>query len=117
MGAYSLLSRRVGGAKAEQMILSGQLYSAEELYELGIVDILAEKGDGELAVLDYIKRAERAANGYRAMREVKDLCNPITYQELLDITTIWVEAALRLDKRDLRMMERLVSRQNSKQSG
>lgn len=114
MGAYSLLSRRVGGAKAEQMILSGQLFSAEELYELGVVDILAEKGEGELALLGYIKRAEHAANGYRAMREVKDMCNPVSYQELLDITTIWVEAALRLEKRDLRMMERLVSRQNSK---
>ncbi|MEJ2407374.1 MAG: crotonase/enoyl-CoA hydratase family protein [Candidatus Thiodiazotropha sp.] len=114
MGAYSLLSRRVGSARAEQMILSGQLYTAEELYELGVVDILAEKGEGELALLDYIKRAERAANGYRAMREVKDICNPVTYQELLDITTVWVEAALRLEKRDLRMMERLVSRQNSK---
>jgi len=114
MGAYSLLSRRVGSARAEKMILSGQLYSAEELYELGVVDILAEKGEGELALLDYIKRAERAPNGYRAMREVKDLGNSITYQELLDITTIWVEAALRLEKRDLRMMERLVNRQNSK---
>jgi DSF synthase len=114
MGAYSLLSRRVGSAKAEQMILSGQLYSAENLYELGVVDILAEKGEGELALLGYIKRAERADNGYRAMREVKDACNPITYQELLDITTIWVKAALRLEKRDLRMMERLVNRQNNK---
>lgn len=114
MGAFSLLSRRVGAARAEQMILSGQLYTAEELYELGVVDILAERGEGELALLDYIKRAERASNGYRAMREVRDLCNPITYQELLDITTIWVESALRLEKRDLRMMERLVSRQNSK---
>lgn len=116
MGAYSLLSRRVGMAKAEQMILGGELYSAEDLYELGVVDILAEKGEGTLALLDYIKRAERAANGYRAMREVKDRCNNITYQELLDITKIWVEAALRLDKRDLRMMELLVKRQNSKQS-
>lgn len=114
MGAYSLLSRRVGAARAEQMILSGQVYTAEELHELGVVDILAEKGEGELALFDYIKRAERAANGYRAMREVRDACNTITYQELLDITTIWVEAALRLEQRDLRMMERLVSRQNSK---
>jgi DSF synthase len=116
MGAYSLLSRRVGTAKAEQMILGGELYSAEALYELGVVDILAEKGEGALALHNYIKRAEHAANGYRAMREVKDRCNSITYQELLDITKIWVEAALRLDKRDLRMMELLVKRQNSKQS-
>ncbi|BCO30145.1 enoyl-CoA hydratase [Thiohalobacter sp. COW1] len=114
MGAYSLLSRRIGTGRAEQMILSGQLYSAEELYEMGVVDILAEKGEGELAVLEYIKRADRAANGYRAMREVRDICNTLDYRELLAITTVWVEAALRLGKRDLRMMERLVSRQNAK---
>lgn len=96
------------------MILSGRLYTAEELHELGVVDILAEKGEGELALADYIRRAERAANGYRAMREVKDACNPVTYQELLEITTIWVEAALRLEDRDLRMMERLVGRQTGK---
>ena len=115
MGAFSLLSRRIGPVKAEQMILSGRLYTAEELHELGVVDILAEKGEGELAVAEYIKRAERASNGFRAMREVKDVCNPVTYQELLEITTIWVKAALRLEKRDLRMMERLVGRQSSKQ--
>lgn len=114
MGAFSLLSRRVGAAKAEKMILSGQLFTAEEMFEMGVVDILAEKGEGELALLDYIKRAERAPNGYRAMREVRDICNPISYQELLEITTVWVEAALRLEKRDLRMMERLVNRQSNK---
>jgi len=113
MGAYNLLSRKIGSSRAEQMILSGQLYSAEELYDMGVVDILAEKGEGELAVYDYIKRAERAANGYRAMRDVKDINGRISYQELLDITKIWVDAALRLEKRDLRMMERLVSRQTS----
>lgn len=114
MGAYSLLSRRIGAGRAEQMILSGQLYTAEELHEMGVVDILAEKGEGELAVLEYIKRAEKAANGYRAMREVRDACNTLDYRELLDITKVWVEAALRLGRRDLRMMERLVSRQNAR---
>lgn len=114
MGAYSMLSRKIGSAKAEKMILSGKLYTAEELYEAGVVDILAEKGEGELAVYQYIKNAERAANGYRAMREVKDACNDITYEELMDITNIWVNAALRLEKRDLRMMERLVARQTAR---
>ena len=97
------------------MIVSGQLYSAEELYDMGVVDILAEKGEGELAVYSYIKQAERAANSYCAMREIQDMTNQITYQELLDITRIWVEAALRLGKRDLKMMKRLVSRQTLKQ--
>jgi len=116
MGAYSLLSRRVSAAKAEEIILSGKLYLAEELYELGIVDVLAEKGEGEAEVYRYIKAANRKANSYQAIRKVRDICNPIPYQELLDITKIWVESALKLTAKDLRMMERLVMRQTAKNS-
>ncbi len=114
MGAYSLLSRKVGPAMAEKIILSGKLYNAEELYELGIVDILAEKGEGELALQQYIKSANRAKNSHQAMRRVKDICNPITLQELMDITAVWADAALNLTDKDLRMMARLVNRQNVK---
>ena len=38
MGAYSLLSRRVGTARAEQMILSGRLYTSDELVEAVLLD-------------------------------------------------------------------------------
>lgn len=116
MGAFSLLSHKIGVSKAEKMILSGQLYSAEKLYDMGVVDILAEKGEGKDAVYNYIKQAERAPNSYRAMREIHDATNQITHKELLDITRIWAETALKLKKRDLRMMERLVYRQTSKQN-
>src|SRR3954454_12144271 len=44
MGAHSLLSRKVGSAKAEEMMLSNRMYSAEEMYEMGIVHVLAEPG-------------------------------------------------------------------------
>ncbi|WP_019612707.1 crotonase/enoyl-CoA hydratase family protein [Psychromonas ossibalaenae] len=114
MGAYSLLSRKVNAVKAEEIILSGKLYSAEELYELGIVDILADKGQGETEVYRYIDVANRKANSYRAIRKVRDICNPVPYKELLDITKIWVESACELTHKDLRMMERLVMRQTAK---
>jgi DSF synthase len=116
MGAYSLLSRKVGGAKADKMILGGNLYSAENLYEMGIVDILVEPGKGESAVYEYIKKEEKFRNGYLSYRDVTSLVNPVPYAELLGITEIWVDAALRLDSRDIRMMERLVSRQTEKNS-
>lgn len=116
MGAYSLLSRKVSAAKAEEIILSGKLYLAEELYELGIVDILAEKGEGEIAVYQYINAANRKANTYQSIRQVRDICNRVPYKELLDITKIWVESALKLTDKDLRMVERLVMRQTAKNS-
>ena len=112
MGAYSILSRKIGPAQAERMILSGKLYAAEELYEMGVVDVLAEAGKGEMAVYDYVKREEKARNGIRAMRAVRDIVNPVTYEELLQVTERWVDAAMQLRPRDLRMMERLVKRQS-----
>ncbi len=114
MGAYSLLSRKIGGALAERMILSGRIYTAEELFEMGVVDILAEDGEGEKAVNDYIRREERHANGYQALREAKRCCNPVTFDELMNIVHIWTDAALRLRPRDLRLMERLIMKQAQK---
>jgi len=112
MGAYSLLSRKVGPLAAEKMILSGEIFSSEKLHDMGVVDILAEKGEGELAVYRYIKAAKRAENSYKSMQKIKDICNPVSYQELAEIATVWADAALKLAPKDLRMMQRLVRRQN-----
>ena len=114
MGAYSILSRKIGSVAAEKMILSGKLYLAEELYEMGVVDILAEKGEGELEVYRYIKKASKSSNTYKCIQKTKDICNPVTFRELKDIATVWVDAALQLSSKDLRMMQRLVRRQNVK---
>ena len=114
MGAYSLLSRKIGFAAAEKMILSGGLYTSEQLYDMGVVDVLAEKGEGEVAVYRYIKNAARASNTFRSMQKLKDICNQVSYDELLNIAKVWTDAALKLSPKDLRMMERLVKRQNSR---
>ena len=114
MGAFSLLSRKIGFAAAEKMISSGQLYSAEKLYDMGVVDILAEKGEGEVAIYRYIKSLKRSMNSYRSMQRVKDICNQVTREELIEVGEVWADAALNLTEKDLRMMKRLVSRQNSR---
>jgi DSF synthase len=114
MGAFSLLSRKIGFAAAENMILSGNLYTAEQLFDMGVVDVLAEQGEGELAVYRYIKSSRRNMNSYRSMQKVKGICNQVSYQELVDIGAVWADAAVKLTEKDLRMMERLVRRQNSR---
>jgi len=107
MGAYSLLARRVGITRAEEMIFSGLIYTAAELHEMGVVDVLVEDGTGEAAVHDYISRNERRRNGMQAMFNCRRHLNPISYDELLNITNIWVDAALRLQEKDLKLMSRL----------
>jgi DSF synthase len=112
MGAYSLLARRLDPARAEKIILSGKIYGAEELYEMGVVDILANDGEGEQTVNAYIKKQNQTYRGYQAVRRIRQRYQPIDYQELLDITEQWVDAALQLQGKDLRIMERLAQSQS-----
>lgn len=114
MGAMTLLGRKIGYSKAEKVILSGKLYTAEEMYELGAVDVLVEQGEGEQAVYDFIRKEARQRNGALALRAARELSQPIAHDELMRIAEIWVDAALRLESKDLRMMERLVARQTGK---
>lgn len=116
MGALSFLSRKVGMNIAESMVRSGKVYTGEELYQMGVVDILAEDGQGEYALENWLKKNHRSLNSYQAITKAKHRVNKLTYEELYDITLEWVDAALRLDHRNLKIMERLVRAQNSKMS-
>ncbi|HVC13018.1 MAG TPA: crotonase/enoyl-CoA hydratase family protein [Burkholderiales bacterium] len=111
MGAYSLLSRRIGMRAAENLILSGQILSARKLHDMGVVDVLAKDGEGEAAVQDWIERNARRRNGTQAAFQARKLVTPITREELDAITNVWVDAAFRLTDRDLKMMGRIVRAQ------
>ncbi len=111
MGAFSFLSRKLDAARAQKMILSGRIYSATELYEMGLIDVLAEEGCGEKAVRDYIVQNRRHHTVHCCIRDVGMRVNPFSLEELLDIADIWAEHAMRLEESDLRYMERLASAQ------
>jgi DSF synthase len=112
MGAYSFLARKVGRRATEELISSGNTYTARQLYDMGVVDVLAPDGAGEVAVYGFIRKHSKAANARRAIEEVRREIAPVTHDELMRIVGIWADAALRLDERDLRMMDRLVRAQN-----
>jgi DSF synthase len=104
MGAYSLLARRLGVREAERMILSGRVVAASKLHEMGIVDVLAKDGEGEAAVRQWIAANAKRRNGTQGMYLARRLVNPITRAELDAVAEAWVDAALRLEERDLKMM-------------
>jgi DSF synthase len=111
MGAYSLLCRRLDGVRAQKLILSGRLYEAAELEELGVVDLVVGQGEGPAAVREYLDRNRRRHGTLLALSRVRHRCQPVTYEELIDVTDVWVETALTLDEADLRRMEHLVRAQ------
>lgn len=112
MGAYSFLSRRLDAVRAERLILSGKIYGAEELHEMGLVDELAEDGQGEQAVYDFIARNRRSFSARRAIYQARRIARPLNREEMISITDLWVDAALDLAASDLRKMERLAAAQD-----
>jgi DSF synthase len=116
MGAYSFLSRRIGRLAAEKMILSGRIHTAQELHEVGLVDVLAEDGEGEVALLDYVDRNARWHNAHQATYRARRRVDPVEMRELRDVVEVWAEAAIRLTDQDLRRMNRLTGAQDRRVS-
>ena len=108
MGAYNLLTRRIGSSLAERIILSGKTYSATELYEMGVIDVVAEDGEGIQATENYLKSHNQSHNTIRSMKKIRQLVHPITQGTLYEIVDIWVDAAMNLSEKDLTKMERLL---------
>lgn len=112
MGALTYLPRRIGMRQAEAMVRSGKSdYTAEEMHAMGVVDHLCEEGQGLDAVLEYIDKNSRRHNAHAAIYAARQRALPITYEELRDITDLWVDCALGLSPMDLRLMEKLVASQ------
>lgn len=112
MGAYSLVARRLGAARAEEMMLSSRMYTAEEMKELGLVHILAEPGEGIAMAQDYVRRGHRRHTASRAVFKAGREVNPVSLAELDRIVQIWADACLELSDRDLKVMQRLISAQD-----
>ena len=111
MGAYTFLTRRVSPQLAERMMLNARVYPVEELQEMGVVDLVVPRGEGLRAARDMVKQHQRIGNALRAMNTVRQACRPVHLDELLTVTTQWVDAAMRLSDRGLRTMERLIRAQ------
>lgn len=111
MGAYSFLCKRIPPHKAEQLMLSGDVLSSDELHKMGLVDVLVPRGQGMQAVEDVIRGNRRIPHARSAMHKVREMAQPVTLEEMMAITEVWVDTALQLGEKSMRTMERLVRAQ------
>jgi len=81
------------------------------MHEMGIIHVLADPGCGEEAAREYIQENMDRHSGhvgiFRAGRRVK----PLDLAELRDVVDGWVDTAMRLTDKDLKMMRRLAAAQ------
>lgn len=111
MGAHAILSRKLGSAMAERIIMGNESYSAEQMYDLGIVHALAEPGEGEQTVRDFMARSARRHAGLVGARRASRRVANIPLEELRDVVDHWADAALQLREQDLKLMHRLAAAQ------
>jgi DSF synthase len=117
MGAWDFTIRKAGFAVANEMILSGRLYSADVLFSRRLVDLVVDDGAGEAAIDRALREVDPRLRGTLAALKAQRLAAPIRLQALQAIVDLWAEAALELTDRDLRLMERLARAQARKAGG
>lgn len=114
MGAYSLLVRRISPSLAKKIITSGKVFTAEEFCELGVIDYVAERGRGVEEVKSFIAKHRKHHGGFCAIDKVIQSENPVNYEDMYRVVEIWVDSALNLSAKELRVMERLARAQKHK---
>ena len=117
MGAWNFVIRKAGFAVANEMILSGRLYTADQLFRRNLVDLVVEDGEGEAAIEAVVQSVNPRLRGTLAALEGRRMSSPITYEALMLIVDKWTETAMALTDRDLRLMERLARAQVRKAGG
>lgn len=111
IAAYSYLARRANPGLAERIIMSGALYSADDLYRMGVVDMVC--GDGRLqeTLYGFMGRDESRHRFQRSTYDLRRRISPINPGEIDTAVASWVESALGLVERDLQIMARLTRSQ------
>lgn len=109
MGAMSFVLRRSNAKIAEELVSSATIFSADDMLQRGIIDMVVNDGEGPAAVREYLRKKEPAL---RALYQVRRRVQNLARKELDDIVTLWVDTALRLNPRDVRLMGHIVARQD-----
>lgn len=105
MGAYSFLTRKIGFTKASKMINSPSKWSAKELMDLEIIDMIVEKKSiEELTIL--IEK-----NTFLPKDNFFKICGTPSLSELLTIVDEWLDRVIKLDHKKIELMQKIVNAQ------
>ncbi len=115
-GGMSLLAQRIGARAAERMLGDGRIYSATSLKQLGVIDEICAKGDGERFVEKFIAAHARQRSARLMLQRSRHRLSGLNRSELHTIVDEWTETAMNLNVQQLRVMEALFKMQESRGS-
>ena len=85
-----------------------RLFESARVYD---IDIGFSEAEINTACLEVIRANRRIPHARAAMHKVRAMAQPVTLDEMMAITGVWVDTALQLGEKSMRTMERLVRAQ------
>jgi DSF synthase len=114
MGAYSFLSRRIGQANAESLMLDGRLHDASDIKQLGLAENVSAAGQGRADMERHLLKLSKRFDAVLSIHNARRRTFPISYREMTDIVEDWVTTATRLSGPGLRKMKKLAIAQETR---
>lgn len=112
MGAHSILTRKVNALDADMLIRSSRIHKSRYLQSLGLVEKVVEREKGWVELVGFLNSINEQFNFEYHHIQCKKMTNPLSKNELLDITNLWVKACMNIKAFDLRKMEILAQAQS-----
>jgi DSF synthase len=107
IAAVPILSRKMGRAEAQKMLMSGDEYSATELYHRGGLEAVVSQGFGESWIRDYAaKTLPMHAARTALFAAIHHGTGPIE-EELTYSAKLWTECMLRLTPMEIAKLQRI----------
>ncbi|KZN59730.1 enoyl-CoA hydratase-related protein [Pseudoalteromonas luteoviolacea] len=107
----AVLANKLHNSASRDMVMevlcSGKRYSAQALFELGMIDVVCEKGDAERQVYDVVARATQSHYGRIALQNYRKNSNGLTHKTTKILVDKWVSNISGGDARFVQYLRRL----------
>ncbi|MDK1286635.1 enoyl-CoA hydratase-related protein [Pseudoalteromonas umbrosa] len=94
-----------------EVMYSNRRFSAKELYELGLVDVLVGTGEGEQAVRALVNRAQACDLGHAELQKYRYQTSMHSFGQLSNAADTWVKHALNGNATQQKYLRRLARMQ------
>jgi DSF synthase len=116
-GGMGLLTQRIGARAAERMLGDARIYKAQSLKEMGVIDEVCPRGQGEVAVEKFIASHARQRPARLMLQRSRQRIAPLCRGEMHRVVDEWTETAMGLNSQNIRVMETLARMQRGRSVG
>lgn len=113
MGALPVLARRLNKRDYEDLCHSGRSFSTEELANIGLIDVVADKGQGEQVIMEWIKKRHSALRSHQTISRIRKSATQLSRADFHSGLESWVDIVMSLDKRRLTLLSLAIDKQHA----